>query len=257
MHEITSRLSQPEWLYAASFGHIPGARVVQIQGINPDVDSATLPESTVPFGGLYPFQAAAQAHQIVSTSADDAAAGLGVRTVLVQGLGNSHEELNEVVTLNGLTPVALVNQYRRINAATALTVGAGATGTNVGEITVRTTVGAIPQAVIPVGYGRNQCCVYTVPAGYGFWVIDGFASLLDVSNSAGIAAAFQFYGRDNGGPWISRFFFSISNMTPTYNIRPPILRAMPPGADLTLRVTNASASNLLVTATLNGVLIPL
>lgn len=254
--EFTTKVAQPEYLSALSMGMVPGARAVQIQGINPDIDTATLPESTVPFGGLYPFQAAAQALQAVSTSADDSAAGLGVRTILVQGLGNAHEELNEVVTMNGLTPVALVNQYRRINGVTSLTVGAGTTGTNVGTITIQTTIGAIPQAQIPIGYGRNQCCIYTVPAGYNLWVIDGFASLLDVSNSAALAITFQFYGRDYLGPWISRFLFTVSNMTPTYNIRPPVMRAMPPGADLTLRVTNASASNLLVTATLNGFLTP-
>lgn len=242
------------WEYATSFGLVPGHRAVQIQGANFDVDTGTVPEAITPLGGLFSWQPSASAHQVVSTSADDSAAGLGVRTILVYGLGNAHEELQEVVTMNGLTPVACVNQYRRVLNCTALTVGAGVSGTNVGEITVRTTAGAIPQAIMPAGFGRNQCAIYTVPAGYQFWVLDGFASIFDVLNSQSFAT-FQFLARDSAAqPWVSRFFFTVNSGTPTYNIKPPILRALPAGADMTIRVTNAGVNNMIVSATLNGIL---
>lgn len=256
MHEVTSQYAAPGWQYSASLGLVPGHRPVQIQGANLDVDATTTPEVIWPGGGLYPWQPSAAPHEVVSTSADDSAGGLGVRTVLVYGLGTAHEELQEIVTLNGLTPVACVNQYRRVLACTALTVGAGATGTNVGDITVRVVAGAIPQAWMPAGFGRNQCCIYTVPAGYQFAVLEGVASIFDPANLSTFAT-FQYLGRDTGtSPWVSRLFFSASSATPTYQIQPALIRPMPAGSDLVVRCTNAGANNLISSATLSGILIP-
>lgn len=257
MHEITTRLPQLDYLYAASFGQVPGARVVQVQGMNPDIDTGTVPEAIVPFGGLFPWQTTAVALEAVSTSVDDSAAGLGLRTMVVSGLGLALNEITEVVTLNGLTPVPLVNSYYRVNNVIGLTVGAGASASNIGDVVVRTVVGATPQAFIPIGYGRDQCCRYTVPAGYNMSIIDGFASLLDVTNSSAFSVALQLYGREQNAPFLSRFFFTLSTMTPTYNIKPPILRPLPPGSDVTLRATNSSVNNVLMTATLNLLLTPL
>lgn len=251
-YEISSVNSRPDWLQAISFGQVPGHRVFQVQGLNPDVDAGTVPEAIIPQGGLYQWLTSAQAMQIVSTSADDSAAGTGMRTVLVQGLNASLVEIQETVTLNGLTPVALVNTYYRINNVLGLTAGTGTY--NIGDVIVRTTVGAITQAFMPATFGRDQSCRYTVPAGYNLWPLEGFASLLDILN-AGAYCSFQLFGRDAGGPFISRFHFVASAESPFAHIKPSILRPLGPGADIVVRVTNAATNDVLTTVTINMLLI--
>lgn len=113
--------------------------------------------------GRYSFQASAVAMEIISTSVNDAAAGTGVRTVLVEGLNASYVEQSETVTMNGTTNVNLVNTYLRINNITAKTAGSG--GINDGDITVQLDAGGVAQSVIMTGANRSQDGVYTVPAG--------------------------------------------------------------------------------------------
>lgn len=248
-YDISSNVSSPEWLHSISLGQIPGHRVFQVQGMNPDVDASTLPEAVIPQGGLYPWGSltSAQAMTVVSTSAADAAAGTGMRTILVQGLNLALAEIQETVTLNGLTPVALVNNYYRINNMIGLTAGSGTV--NAGDVTIQTTVGAVVVAFMPVGYGRDQSCRYTVPAGYQLWPIEGYASIMDLVG--GGVCAFQLFAREAGTPFISRFHFVAAGSAPTVRIIPSILRPLGPGSDIALRVTNASATNILASVTMN------
>lgn len=248
-YDISSNVSSPEWLHSISLGQIPGHRVFQVQGMNPDVDTISVPEAVIPQGGLYPWAALTTnlAMQAVSTSANDSAAGTGMRTILVQGLNSSLAEIQETVTLNGLTPVALVNSYYRINNMIGLTAGSGTV--NAGDVTIQTAVGAVVVAFMPVGYGRDQSCRYTVPAGYQLWPIEGYASILELAG-AGLCA-FQLLAREAGGPFISRFHFVAAGSSPTVRIIPSILRPLGPGSDIVIRATNVTANNTLVTVTMN------
>ena len=118
---------------------------------------------------LYTFPAAAAATTISSSSADDASAGTGARTVLVEGLNASYEAVSESASLNGQTGVTLTNQYLRVNKVTVLTAGSG--GTSAGSIYVGTgTVNTgVPANIINrTGSSSNESesAFYTVPAGY-------------------------------------------------------------------------------------------
>lgn len=62
---------------------------------------------------------------ITSSSTADAAAGTGMRTVIVYGLDDVYNPLTEVVTMNGQTIVTTANKFRRVFAAYALTFGSG------------------------------------------------------------------------------------------------------------------------------------
>tara|TARA_E500000318_G_scaffold13276_1_gene12400 strand:+ start:18141 stop:18953 length:813 start_codon:yes stop_codon:yes gene_type:complete len=67
---------------------------------------------------------------IVSTSTDDAAAGVGARTILVEGLKHSnvggvhqYNVVSETITLNGTSNVNLVENYYRILKLSVATAG--------------------------------------------------------------------------------------------------------------------------------------
>lgn len=72
---------------------------------------------------------------IVSTSANDAAAGTGARTVVVEYLNGDLDYSFEMVTLNGTTPVlTLATDVRWVQALHVATVGSG--GKAAGDINV-------------------------------------------------------------------------------------------------------------------------
>lgn len=82
----------------------------------------------------YVFPTSALNMSVVSTSDEDKPANSGGHTVLIQGLDINYDIISETVTLNGLTPVATVNNYFRINNVYIAT--AGSNGYGVGKITV-------------------------------------------------------------------------------------------------------------------------
>lgn len=91
-------------------------------------------------GSLIPIpnQTTGESMTIVSTSADDASAGTGIRTVFVHYLDNAWAEASETVTLNGLTPVNLIaTNIKFIQSIHAASVGSG--GVAAGDITIYKT----------------------------------------------------------------------------------------------------------------------
>lgn len=141
-----------------------GAEKVQLLGKN-DAISNTAETVWLPGATFAPLFTAA-AMEAVSGSASDAAAGTGARTIYVEGVDANYKLLSEIVTLNGVTPVALTGVYLRVNRVRVLTVGSG--GTNAGTIDVRKASGAVVQKEIKVvsgiGLGQEACFHYTVPA---------------------------------------------------------------------------------------------
>ena len=141
-------------------GNIEGNSYVFFAGIN-EALGATY-ESVTPQGGLYPWPAAAAKMDVVSTDANDTAAGTGARTVYITGLDADYEIITETVTMDGLNPVETDASFLRINGFIVLTAGTG--GTNAGDIDILNgadIIGRIEAGVNAMGQG-----VYTIPAGY-------------------------------------------------------------------------------------------
>jgi hypothetical protein len=136
-------------------------------GINATVGTSN---ETVWIGSnTYTFPAAASVLKVSSSSASDAAAGTGARTVQIQGLNAAYEAVVETVILNGQTEVNTTNSYLRVNKMIVLTAGSG--GTSVGNIYAGTgTVTAGVPAVVVNQTGvlanETESGFYTVPAGY-------------------------------------------------------------------------------------------
>lgn len=145
-----------------NLGSVPGYTRVALLGHNPDIPTASA-EDVWEGGGDYPLLAAASQLEIVSTSAADAAAGTGARTVLIQGLDANWLPISETLTLNGTTPVTTVNSYLRINLMTTVTAGSG--GQNAGDLTLRVVGGGSTQSIARAGYGFGRQAVYTVADG--------------------------------------------------------------------------------------------
>lgn len=107
-------------------------------------------------GGLYAFPGSALTMSCVSDSAEDTG------SILISGLDENYQEIYDVVTLNGTTPVTTTNQFFRINSANILS------GSNVGNITISNS--GTTYAYIGAGLGTHQAIVYTVPAGRSLYI---------------------------------------------------------------------------------------
>ena len=144
-------------------GNISGKKSVRILGKSTANVNNTLADIW-DIGGVYAFPAAAIQMQVVSASANDAAAGTGVRTVKIYYLDNSYAEQTETVTLNGTTPVNTVTtNILRVNQLHAVTVGSG--GVAAGNISLQSVGGATNYSRINAGVNYARQCIYTVPAG--------------------------------------------------------------------------------------------
>ena len=105
--------------------------------------------------------------EVLSADATDSAAGAGARTIFLIGLDANFNQITESVTLNGVTPVATVQSFLRLNRAWVATAGTWG-GANAGLITIRGISAGATQGLIPIQAGRLAKSQFTVPAGKKF-----------------------------------------------------------------------------------------
>jgi hypothetical protein len=191
-------------------------------GINTDVSTSL--ETLWPAGGLYVYPSTALIMSIVSTSADDAAAGIGLRTVLIEGLDTNREFISEVVTLNGLTPVLTTKAYLRIN--TILGLSAGSSGTNVGTISATNT--GTTYTVIDATHGRSQNGFYSLPINSA-----GYVTAVNFSTSQGKAAQISSWVRPVNGIFFKAGSTYMFETATQIDLLPPV--KIPKGADIEIR----------------------
>lgn len=181
------QINSDDLLVAA--GYRPGIRVVDVVFQNPVIDIATVPETVSPIGGLVALRTAAAVVELVSTSADDAVAGTGARTVRIQGLDANYVEVEETIALNGITPVQGTVLFFRINTVQVTTAGTGKT--NAGDIVVRDAPAGTSRSFILAGQSRSEVGVFSVPAGHKLlatgWTVSGRDT---VGNKAPVDVAF-------------------------------------------------------------------
>jgi hypothetical protein len=97
-------------------------------------------------------------------------------TVRINGLDGDYEPISEVLVLtNGTTGVTTVNNYFRINS---MVVVMSSTVNPVGTLYLSDSGKTITYAQIAIGVGRTQMTIYTVPAGYTFYLerVGGYTS---------------------------------------------------------------------------------
>jgi hypothetical protein len=147
---------------AVSLGKVPGVTRVVIRGHNPDVDIA---EDIWFHGGDLSYLSSAEQMNVVSTStSDNNTVGPGAFQVLLVGLDSNFDEVSEVIDMDATSNVLSDNSYIRVNSMTAL--GAGSSGTNVGDITATAATAGTVQAHMEAGTGLSKKSHYTVPDGH-------------------------------------------------------------------------------------------
>lgn len=132
--------------------------------------TANVAEDVWTVGGTRVNIGSAEPFSIVSSSADDTAAGTGARTINIFGIDGNFNLVNESVILNGLSPVVTINSFRSIYRMIVFTSGSGET--NAGSITITAPTTVSIQARIEVGISTTQMTHFTVPVGYSALVID-------------------------------------------------------------------------------------
>jgi len=108
----------------------------------------------------------------LSTSAADTALGLGLRSLEVHGLSPIGEDQDEIIVMNGTTPVVSALTYSRVNKMHNETVGTYG-GSHQGDITCRVSGGGSIQSVMMGQEGAvNSSVQYgSGEAGNGYWSV--------------------------------------------------------------------------------------
>lgn len=159
-----------------SLGLIKDIEVIERYGFNANTVSTEAVDIWPISARFTKLQSAVQLY-VSSSSASDTSAGVGARTVFIEGLDNNFDVISETITLNGQTQVQTVNSYRAVNTFRVTT--AGTSLSNVGDIYIAGLSGAtggVPtgapadnskqiQSVIAAGFGSQQQAIYTVPKG--------------------------------------------------------------------------------------------
>jgi len=149
-------------------GQIQGHSTVNIYGFQVSVTTTNIPVWEV--AGAYAYPASATTMNLASSV--NSGPDLSGSTVLIQGLDANYAVISETVALTGTTVAVTTKSYLRI---TNMTVTAGAP---TGTITLKNLANSVTYAQINPSIGRTQMAVYTVPAGYTFYLsrIDAYTS---------------------------------------------------------------------------------
>ena len=230
-------------------GRMQGSFIVNKFGRNPAVSTGDVPEDIWAGGGVYTgFPAgAAEKITVASSSTDDAAAGIGARTVRIYGQLSGVEQTEDII-LNGTTLVDSVASWTRVYRATVLTSGGSPTNSafNAGTITVAhkvTTANIF--AVVPIAANQSQVACYTIPLGkVGY--LRYLAIEVERTNTAIVTGAI--WVRENGAaPRLTRIFYVNNTTDHTDSIYGGL--EYPALTDIAIRITSCSANNVPIIAT--------
>lgn len=150
-------------------GMIPGVAYTHRYGRHTALSDTIEPIS---HNGNYATPTVLTSLEALSTNAADTTGGLGGTEITIKGIGVGWLEVSEVVSMNGVSAVALSNQYYRIFDVYVSKSGMYATksaSSHGGDIIIRESGGGTEWARIivdsGVGLGQTQIAAYTVPMG--------------------------------------------------------------------------------------------
>ena len=189
-------LTEPFELQVAR-GQITAHRSVTVFGYNPDVDQTRV--TVWPYTGIIPITETPLQLKVSSSDANDTAAGTGARTVYVAGLDANHNEIEEIVTLNGQTAVLTTQSFLHINNAYVATAGSGLSAAGdiyFGDGVVTAGVPATVYDLIKFDYNQRITGSYTVPAGHTAYLAQGLFSAGQPGGSAQVAGRLLTVGTD-------------------------------------------------------------
>lgn len=189
------------WVMQVAMGNVYGASLVNLYGYQPNVDGTWIPVWENPTVYTYPPNGGTTM-LLYSSSASDTNV-----TVLIEGLDANFAILNETLVLtNGTTGVSTANSYRRINNVRVI----GAVNA-VGILRLSSADKVTTYAQINVGVGKTQWSMYTVPAGYTFF-LNRVTAAASATNAAKVLGYRNYQISANGlttlllqSPWIDTY----------------------------------------------------
>jgi len=147
------------WEVQVARGKISGVSGLSISGYQPSV-----PDSWIPiweYATAYTYLTSAENLRVWSSSGSDTNV-----SVLISGLDGNYAPITETVVLtNGTTGVLTTQQFLRVNSMSLTR-----TPMNVGNISIGNSGKTIQLCTIEPDSGRSQMSIYTVPAGYTFYL---------------------------------------------------------------------------------------
>lgn len=139
-------------------GQIPGHSTANVYGYQTAVGTDFIPiwENAT----QYTYPVAATRMNLAGTAGDTA-------SIQINGLDSKYLPISEVVVLNGATPVTTVKSYLRINS---MQVTVGSATNPAGAVTLKDLTNTTIYAQINAGVGRTQAAIFTVPAGFTYFL---------------------------------------------------------------------------------------
>lgn len=136
-------------------GQIAGHSTANIYGYQPSIGTTFIPvwENAT----AYTYPVAATQMNLAGSVGDTA-------SILISGLDSKYNQISETVVLNGTTPVTTVKSYLRINGMQVVI------GNPAGAVTLKDLTNTTIYAQINAGVGRTQAAIFTVPAGYTYYL---------------------------------------------------------------------------------------
>lgn len=249
--------------YSATSGVFSQTIRIATLGNNPNIDTATQPEDVwagAELGTLngvdhrfIPKPTAALAMEIVSSSANDTAAGTGARTVLVTYLDSTYTSLTTTATMNGTTAVALPGTILRVQSAVVLTNGTPGSN-NLGNIQIRAAGGlGATYNYMPIGVGITRSTLYTVPTGM---VLDILSMVLSINraDTQNRWATYSLCIQNSAGRLIKGIELSCSSDTPyRHEADGAPINAIAATNDVWIRCESVSQNSTNTTAAIFGV----
>jgi len=156
-----NRFTTPDYFTKVSLKQYLDAEPVIIHGVNPDLDSSGF-ETVWTLGGVYVFPDNAEVLDVSSDNILDDFGNTGATAILLTGLDENYDVINEVVIMDGTNVKTTTKEFLRMNRAIVAT--AGSTKTNQGNITIQNQTGDV-LAYIDAGSSWARQSVYTVAQG--------------------------------------------------------------------------------------------
>lgn len=163
--------------------------------------------------------------------------------VRLEGLDSDYNVVTEDITLTNLSNNTGTQVFARLNNAYVQSNS----GTNAGNITIQ--IGTTTVGLIRTGKGRTMMSVYTIPAGYTGYLMQGIATL-----QKGEGMTVEFYIRPYGGIFRIQHEAEVSGDAGPYNYKFEIPSRLPAKTDLDVRAI-ARTNNIRATSAFDIILI--
>jgi len=245
-------LQNKDFYLEVAKGNVPKHLDYSGWGANEDIDTATVPEDIYLAGGVFIPPTTYRVHNIVSSSVNDTSAGTGARTVHIYGVVSTGLA-DEIVTLNGVTPVATVNSYSDIYIMFVATAGSG--NTNAGQITATAVTDATVTCQINVNsFNSIRKAIRLIPPGYKGYLYEWEAGMEQSTSSS--SARVILMTKESGGIFITRSIHSLSNSGNSHEkdtFRVPL--KLEAGTWVKCQCTTVSSNNTFIQAGFNLILV--